>query len=56
MNSNGNDRDMEGEENPSHQTVEVGGNGNSRKRILEGSVSNAPIKQFKFMNNEDQFK
>ena len=50
-------RDMEGEENPSHQTVETGKNdSNNRKRTLEGSVSNVPMKRFKVMSTEDQFK
>ena len=61
MDSNGNKislaRDMEGEENPSHQTVETEENdSNNRKRTLEGSVSNVPMKQFKVMSTEDQFK
>ena len=47
---------MEGEETPSHQTVETGENDNNRKRTLEHSVSNVPIKQFKVMSTEDQFK
>ena len=61
MDSNGNKtslvRDMEGEENPSHQTVETGKNdSNNRKRTLEGSVSNVPRKRFKVMSTKDQFK
>ena len=60
MDSNGNeifsDKDMECEENPSHQTVETGENDNNRKRTLEGSFSNAPMKRFKFNSTEDQFK
>ena len=61
MDSNGNKissaRDMEGEENPSHQTVETDeNNSNNRKRTLEGSVSNVPMKRFKVMSTEDQFK
>ena len=48
---------MEREENPSHQTVETGENdSNNRKRTLEGSVSNVPMKRFKVMSTEDQFK
>ena len=60
MHSNGNEisltRDMEGEDNTSHQTVENGKNDNNRKRTLEGSVSNVPMKRFKVMSTEDQFK
>ena len=61
MDSNGNKispaRDMEGEENPSHQTVETEqNNSNNRKRTLEGSVSNVPMKRLKVMSTEDQFK
>ena len=61
MDSNGNKispaRDMEGEENPSHQTAESEENdSNNRKRTLEGSVSNVPKKRFKVMSTEDQFK
>ena len=60
MGSNGNeissDRDMKDEENLSHQTVETGENDNNRKRTLEGSVSNVPVKRFKVMSTEDQFK
>ena len=48
-------RDMEDEENPSHQTVETGGNDN-RKRTLISIMSNVPMKRFKVMNTEDQFK
>ena len=48
MDSNRNEfssaRDMEGEENPSHQTVENGENDNYRKGALEGFVSNEPMK------------
>ena len=29
---------------------------NNRKRTLEGSVSNEPMKRFKVMSTEDQFK
>ena len=48
---------MEGEKNPSHQTVETEENGgNNRRRTLKGSVSNVPMKRFKVMNTEDQFK
>ena len=40
-------RDVEGEENPLYQTVETGENdSNNRKRTLEASVNNAPIKRF----------
>ena len=60
MDSNGNEissaREMESEENPSHQFVETGENDNNRKRTLEGSVSNVPMKRFKVMSTEDQFK
>ena len=60
MDSNGNEfssaRDMEGEENPSHQTVENGENNNYRKGALEGFVSNEPMKRFKVMSTEDQLK
>ena len=61
MHSNGNEissaRDMKGEESPSHQTVETGeNNSNNRKRTLKGSVSNVPVKRFKIMSTEDQFK
>ena len=61
MDSNGNKisstRDMEGEEDPSHQTGETEENdSNNRKRTLEGSVSNVPMKRFKVMSTEDQFK
>ena len=48
---------MEGEENPSHQAMETEENdSNNRKRTLEGSVSNVPMKRFKVMSTEDQFK
>ena len=48
---------MEREENPSHETVDTGKNdSNNRKRTLEGSVSNMPMKRFKVMSTEDQFK
>ena len=61
MDSNGNKissaRDTEGEENSGHQTVETGENDSSnRKRTLEGSTSNVPMKRFKVMSTEDQFK
>ena len=60
MDSNGNEissaRDMEGEENPSHQTVETGKNVNNKKRTLEGSVSNVSMKRFKVKSTENQFK
>ena len=61
MDSNGNKissaRDMEGEEDLSHQTVETEENdSNNRKRTVEGSVSNVPTKRFKVMSTEDQFK
>ena len=61
MDSNGNKissaRDMEGEQNPSHQTVETKENdNNNRKLTLEGSASNAPMTRFKVMSTEDQFK
>ena len=61
MDSNGNKissaRDMEGEQNPSHQTVETEENdNNNRKLTLEGSASNAPMTRFKVMSTEDQFK
>ena len=60
MDSNGNEissaRDKESEENPSHQTVETGENDNNRKRTLERSVSNVPMKRFKVMSTEDEFK
>ena len=61
MDSNGNKissaRDMEGEKNFSHQTVETEENdSNNRKRTLEGSVSNVPMKRFKVMSTEDKFK
>ena len=61
MDSNGNKissaRDMEGEQNPSHQTVETEENdNNNRKLTLEDSASNAPMKRFKVMSTEDQFK
>ena len=47
---------MKGKENPGRQTVETGENDNNRKRTLEGSVSNVPMKRFKVMSTEDQFK
>ena len=60
MGSNGNEissaRDMKDEENLSHQTVETGENDNNRKITLEGSVRNVPVKRFKVMSTEDQFK
>ena len=61
MDSNGNKissaRDMEGEEDPSHQTVETEENdSHNRKRTVQGSVSNVPTKRFKVMSTEDQFK
>ena len=60
MDSNGNgissERDMEGKENPSHQTVETRENDNNRKRTLEDFVSNVPMKQFKVISSKDQFK
>ena len=61
MDSNGNRlssaRDMKGEENPSHQTVETEENdSNNRKRTLEDSVSNVSMKRVKVMSSEDQFK
>ena len=61
MDSNGNKissaRHMEGEQNPSHQTVETEENdNNNRKLTLEGSASNAPMTRFKVMSTEDQFK
>ena len=61
MDSNGNKissaRDMEGEQNPSHQTVETEENdNNNRKLTLEGSACNAPMTRFKVMSTEDQFK
>ena len=60
MGSNGNEissaRDMKDEENLSHPTVEIGENDNNRKITLEGSVSNVPVKRFKVMSTEDQFK
>ena len=50
-------RDMEGEKNFSHQTVEtVENDSNNRKRTLEGSVSNVSMKRLKVMRTEDQFK
>ena len=58
MDSNGNEissaRDMEGEENLSHQIVKTRENDNNRKKTLEGSVSNVPMKRFKVMRIEDQ--
>ena len=42
--------------NPSDQTEETGESGNNRKRILEGSVNNVPLKRFKVMSTEDPFK
>ena len=36
--------------------METGENDNNRKRTLESSVSNVPIKRFKVMSTEDQFK
>ena len=60
MDSNENEislaRDKEGEENPSDQVVETEENDNSRKKTLEGSVSNVPREQFKVMSTADQFK
>ena len=61
MDSNGNKIssviDMEGEHNPSHQTVETEENDSSnRKRILECFVSNVLMNRFKVMSTEDQFK
>ena len=60
MDSNENEissaREMEGEKSPSHQTVETGENDDNRKRTLEGSVTNVPVKRFKVMSTEDQFK
>ena len=60
MNSNGNEissaRNMDGEENPSHQTVQTEENDNNRERALEGSVSNVSMKRFKVMSTEDHFK
>ena len=61
MDSNGNKIssviDMEGEQNPSHQTVETKENdSNNRKRILECFVSNVLMNRFKVMSTEDQFK
>ena len=47
---------MDGEENPSHQTVQTEENNNNRERALEGSVSNVPMKRFKVMSTEDHFK
>ena len=60
MDSNGNEissaRNMDGEENPSHQTVQTEENDNNRERALEGSVSNVSMKRFKVMSTEDHFK
>ena len=61
MDSNGNKissvTDMEGEQNPSHQTVETKENdSNNRKKILECFVSNVLMNRFKVMSTEDQFK
>ena len=58
MDSNGNKIssviDMEGEENPSNQTVETEENdSNNRKRILECFVSNVLMNRFKVMSTED---
>ena len=36
--------------------METGENNNNGKRTLESSVSNVPMKQFKVMSTEDQFK
>ena len=47
---------MKGKENPGRQTVETGENDNNRKRTLEGFVSNVPMKRFKVIRTEDQFK
>ena len=60
MDSNGNEissaRDVDGEENPSHQTVQTEENDNNRERALERSVSNVPMKRFKVVSTEDHFK